>query len=160
MKSVNIGVLIAAGLLICGIASAADNQHEHMGDDGHAMSNDEDHDMHADKPHMPSMFLQKREIDGYTVSFHVMPKGESMDMGSSHNLMVKIEKDGQMVEGIEINSKVVHPNDKSETKQLMVMGGWFMAGYDLDHEGRHQLMVLFKTADGKKHRAGVYYPKK
>ncbi len=34
-----------------------------------------------------------------------------------------------------------------------------MAGYDLERKGKHQLMILFKTSDGKKHRWG-YYPGK
>jgi hypothetical protein len=40
----------------------------------------------------------------------------------------------------------------------MEIGDWLIAGYDLGHEGKHQLMILFKTADGKKHKGGVYYP--
>ena len=160
MKPVKFSLLIAAGLLIGGIAIAAD---EHMGHDdhaGHNMSHDDGHDKHSDMNKMSNMFLEKREIDGYTVSFHVMPKNEAMDMGATHNLMVKVEKAGRMIEGLKINSKIVHPNDKSETKALMKMGDWYMAGYDLGHAGSHQLMVLFKTAEGTKHRVGVYYPKK
>jgi len=40
---------------------------------------------------------------------------------------------------------------------LMKMNGWFMNDYDIG-EGRHGIMILFKTADGKKHKASVYYP--
>jgi len=52
---------------------------------------------------------------------------------------------------------VVHPNGKAESKMMMKMGDWYMAGYDLGHAGRHQVMVLFKTADGKKHFGGTFY---
>ena len=43
-------------------------------------------------------------------------------------------------------------------QMMMKMGDWYMAGYDLGHNGQHQLMALFKTADGVKHFGGVYYP--
>jgi hypothetical protein len=106
----------------------------------------------------PQMFLEKREIDGYTVSFHVMAAAEGMGHGGSHNLMVKVEQQGQVIGDLKANSKVTYPDGKDESKALMKMGDWFMAGYDLQSSGKHQLMVLFKTADGKKHFGGVHYP--
>jgi len=81
-----------------------------------------------------------------------------MQHGGSHNVMIKVEKDGKALTNLTANSKVMHPNGKSESKMLMKMGDWYMAGYDLDHSGQHKLMVLFKTADGAKHFGGVLYP--
>ncbi|SIS65565.1 hypothetical protein [Neptunomonas antarctica] len=103
------------------------------------------------------MFLEKKDIDGYTVSFHVMKADEGMGHGGSHNMMIKVEQQGAMVKNLKINSKVVYPDGSDESKPLMVMGDWQMAGYDLKESGKHQLMVLFKTADGKKHFGGLYY---
>jgi len=128
------------------------------------------------------VFLVKQHIDGYEVSFHVMkptkgmqyggnhhstgvmngtavsrPKGEGQD-GPTHNFMVRIEKGGKALSDLLVNSKVAHANGKSESKMMMRMGVWYMAGYDLDHGGKHQLMVLFKTADGAKHFGGVIFP--
>jgi hypothetical protein len=80
-----------------------------------------------------------------------------MGHGGSHNLMVKVEQDGKALTDVLINSKVFHPNNSSESKMLMKMGDWYMAGYDLGHAGKHGVMILFKTADGKKHKASVYY---
>ncbi|MFC1751379.1 hypothetical protein ACFL2V_21590, partial [Pseudomonadota bacterium] len=76
----------------------------------------------------------------------------------SHNLMIKVEQSGKIVSNVKINSKVVHPNGNTESKALMKMGDWHMNGYDLGHQGKHQMMILFKTPDGKKHKGGVYYP--
>ncbi|MDX8390366.1 MAG: hypothetical protein R8M38_07730 [Mariprofundaceae bacterium] len=104
------------------------------------------------------MFLVKKTIDGFTVSFHVMKAKEGMQHGGSHNLMVKVEKSGKALTDVVINSKVIHPNKTSESKLLMKMGDWFMIGYDLGHEGQHGIMILFKTADGMKHKGSVYYP--
>jgi len=127
------------------------------------MSHDSDHKMHDGADHkghdskMGDMFLKKKEIDGYTVSFHIMKAQPGKEMGGSHNFMIKVEKDGKALSNIAMNTKVKHPSGKSETKKTMQMGDWQMAGYDLGHKGRHQMMILFKTADGKKHKGGVYY---
>lgn len=112
------------------------------------------------KNKMAGMFLVKKEIDGYAVSFHAMKAKPGKEMGGSHDFMIKVEKDGVAVTGLTANSKVVHPNGKTESKMMMKMGDWYMVGYDLGHEGKHQLMVLFKTADGAKHFGGVFYPEK
>jgi hypothetical protein len=107
---------------------------------------------------MPGKLLAKKEIDGYTVNFYAMKAKPGMEMGGSHDFMIKVEKDGAAVIELTANSKVVHPNGKAESKMMMKMGDWYMAGYDLGHEGQHQLMALFKTADGVKHFGGVYFP--
>ncbi len=106
---------------------------------------------------MDSMFLKKKQIDGYAVSFHVMKPADGPSMGGSHHVMIKVEENGKPVDGIVMNSKVVYPDGKSETKKTMKMGGWYMAAYNMRDSGRHQLMILFKTPDGKKHKGGVYY---
>lgn len=103
------------------------------------------------------MFLEKREINGYTVSFHVMEAAEGMQQGGSHNLMFKVEDESTLLNDVMINSKVVFPDGSEKSKAPMKMGDWYSAGYDLGSKGEHQLMVLFKTADGKKHFGGVKY---
>lgn len=112
----------------------------------------------GDGAHSSAMFLKKHEIDGYSVSFHVMKAKPGKEMGGTHDFMIKVEKDGQALKNIVMNTKVKHPNGSDESKKTMQMGDWLMAGYNLGHAGRHQLMILFKTADGKKHQGGVYYP--
>ncbi len=143
-----------AGMLAAGSAVVAGEGHDH---DKGMKHDDHGHGMH-DQKHAGGMFLKKKEIDGYTVNFHVMPAKKGMEHGGSHNLMIKIEQNGKALTDVKINSKVIHPNGKAETKPLMKMGDWYMNGYDLGHDGKHQLMILFKTADGKKHKGGVYYP--
>jgi len=113
---------------------------------------------HGMKDKMQGMFLTKKEIDGYTVSFHVMKARAGQHMGGNHDLMVKVEKDGQVKTDLLVNSKVVSPDKSVASKMMMKMGDWYMAGFDMDQSGRYQLMVLFKTPGGNKHFAGVYYP--
>ena len=114
-------------------------------------------DMSQAMPQANKMFLEKRQINGYTVSFHVMEAAEGMQHGGSHNLMLKVEQEDKLLSDIKINSKVVFPDGSEKSRQPMKMGEWFSAGYDLGNQGEHQLMVLFKTADGKKHFGGVKF---
>ena len=133
------------------------HSHDH-GDHSHDKKHSHDDHNHGHDEHGSSkMFLKKQEIDGYTVSFHVMEATDNMRHGGTHNFMIKVEKDGKVLKDVLINSKVIHPNGHSETKGLMRMGDWYMNGYDLGHDGDHQLMILFKTADGVKHKGGVFY---
>ena len=150
-----IAAFALTGLLAITPIAFAAGDHDH-GDHDHGSHDGGDHKDHDAKT--DGMFLKKKEIDGYTVTFHVMKAKPGKAMGGTHDFMVKVEKDGKALSNITMNTKVKHPSGKSETKKAMKMGDWLMAGYDLGHEGKHQLMILFKTADGKKHKGGVYYP--
>ncbi len=141
------------GLLAIAPITFAAGDHDHDHDHGGHSGDHKDHDATTD-----GMFLKKKEIDGYTVTFHVMKAKPGKEMGGTHDFMIKVEQDGKALSNIAMNTKVKHPSGKSETKKAMKMGDWMMAGYDLGHAGKHQLMILFKTADGKKHKGGVYYP--
>jgi len=135
-----------------GAAMAAEkgDAHQH---EGHAAGHMSDADASS------HMFLKKRDVGDYQVSFHVMAATQGMQHGGSHNLMVKVEQDGRLVENVQINSKVIFPDGKDQQRPLHQMGDWFMAGYDMQGDARHQVMVLFRTVDGEIHRSGVYYPK-
>ncbi|MBI5450699.1 MAG: hypothetical protein HY940_05020 [Gammaproteobacteria bacterium] len=100
---------------------------------------------------------EKQLIDGYTVSFRIAPAKAGAEMGGSHDVLVKIDKNGKAVTDAQVNSKAVHPDGNEESRMMMAMGDGYMAGYDLGHAGRHQMMILFKTADGARHRGGVWY---
>jgi len=138
-------ILLMVGVMSINVQAA--NEQEHG-----------DHSAHDMTQSGQNMFLVKQTIDGYTVNFHVMEAQEGMRHGGSHNFMIKVEKDGKALEDVVINSKVIFPDGKDQSKSLMRMGEWYMNGYDLGQKGQHQLMILFKTADGAKHKGGVYYP--
>ena len=127
------------------------DSHEHSQDGSMSGMGDDSHDMN-------DMFLVEKMVDGYKVSFHVMPATQGMNHGASHNLMIKVEEGDTILGDVRINSKVVFPDGKAASKPLMKMGDWYMTAYDLGKPGKYQLLILFKTADGKKHQAGVYYP--
>ena len=137
----------AAALAVAGLAYAA-------GGDDHS----HDSSMGGMDHGSGEMFLVKKQIDGYEVSFHVMEAQPGMEHGGSHNFMVKVEQGGTALGDVKINSKVVTPDGDSKSKPLMKMGDWYMNGYDMNQSGQYQLMILFKTADGEKHQGGVFYP--
>ena len=146
-RSFSLSIVLGAVLAMSGTVFAS-GDHKHSHDNEHSnMSNSS-----SDK-----MFLKKKNIDGYDVSFHVMKAKPGKEMGGSHDFMIKVEKNGKTQKNIVMNTKVVYPDGKSESKKTMKMGDWLMAGYDLSHNGKHQMMILFKTADGKKHKGGIYY---
>lgn len=131
--------------------------HDHSHDEDSRGMAKSDHDEIEMSQNKGAMFLKKQAVDGYQVSFHVMQAKPGMGHGGSHNLMIKIEQDDAVLDDVLINSKVIYPDGGSDIKPLMKMGDWYMNGYDLGNRGRHQLMILFKTADGAKHKSGVYY---
>jgi hypothetical protein len=86
-----------------------------------------------------------------------MKVSPEMEHGGNYNFMVKVEDQGKVLDNIVINSKVIDPDGGAESKFLNRMGDWYMNGYNIDKKGKYQLIILFKTADGKKHNGGVYY---
>jgi len=167
-------ILLATGLLLSSSMAFAHGAEEHHmdghmhGDMGHNPCSMQSMDGMKHNPcNMSSMkgmkqgtFLKKEVIDGYDVSFHIMKAPEGMEHGGTHHLMIKVEKNNKIVLLQAVNSKVTHPNDNSESKMMMKMGDWYMAGYNLGHAGSHKVMVLFKTEDGQKHFGGITYPNK
>lgn len=163
MKMKSLAMLAALLLPMTALAADGDMHGSMSGHDMSGMHHDMGEEMSEDMPMegmSQNMYLKKAEVDGYTVSFHVMPAAEGMQHGGSHNMMVKVERDGKPVEIVKANSKVITSDGRAESKKMVKMGDWQMAGYNLGHEGQHQLMVLFKTTDDQKHFVGVYYPGK
>jgi len=162
-------ILLAGLIASTSIAFAHGHEDSHM--DGHAAHNPcsmqgmagMDHHSDSMKPMLgmkKGTFLKKVVIDGYDVSFHIMKAPKGMEHGGSHHLMMKVEQNNKIIALKAVNSKVTHPNDKSESKMMMKMGDWYMAGYDLNHAGKHEIKVLFKTMDDQKHFGGVAYSSK
>ncbi len=105
-------------------------------------------------------FIAKKGIrDDYTVIFHIMRSPEGMRYSKDqYHLMVVVEKNHKPVTGLQMISKVRHPDGTTEQKPMMRMGEWYMALYNLSHEqGRHWITVQFNIS-GKKYSAGIYYP--
>jgi hypothetical protein len=155
-------MMVFAGMMVVAAAQPAlAHEHGHMDGDMHnpcSMHMDGGMHMNGSMENMKGGFQAEKDIDGYNVSFHIMKAPAGKEQGGSHHVMVKFEKDGKVVSDLVANSKAEHPNGESESKMLMKMGDWYMAAYDLGHAGKHQVMVLFKTSDGKKHFGGVGYP--
>lgn len=103
-------------------------------------------------------FLETQNIDGYQITFQVLPAQAGKEMGGSHDLMVKIEKAGELVTDALVNTKVIQPDGEAEGRATTKMGDWYRTGYDLGRAGRHHVLLLFQAADGSWHSADVFYP--
>jgi len=150
MKISKVIIFTISLILIFSTQSFAENHSDDQQEKGDHMAG-----MNAQQDE--GLFLEKKVIDGYTVSFHLMKVDPEKEHGGSYNFMVKIEDQGKALEDVVVNSKVIAPDGKSESKYLNKMGDWYMNGYSLGEKGKYQLIILFKTADGEKHNGGVYY---
>lgn len=150
-------VTTLAGAFALSGAVYGSGDHDHSHDEEHKGMTQSGHDEKGGAHNKTDMFLKQRAVDGYQISFHVMRAKSGMEHGGSHNLMVKVEQGDKVLNDVIINSKVVYPDGGADIKPLMKMGDWYMNGYDLGEQGKHQLLILFETADGAKHKSGVYY---
>jgi len=109
-----------AALLFPMAAMAADgDMHGSMSDhDMSGMHHDMGNKMSGDIPMngtSQDMFLKKAEVDGYTVSFHVM-QNAGRSNGGTHDMMVKVEKDDKPVVIVKANSKVITSDPRRNEK--------------------------------------------
>ena len=157
LQTILVASLFSLGSTLALAAGDHAGGHDHdTKSDGHNHG-DGGHDKHKNSV-KGTLYLKDKTIDGYGVTFHIMDAKDGMKMGDeTHHLMIKVKNKGKELNNIKVNSKVIFPDGKAESKMLMKMNGWYMAGYDLGNHGKHQMMILFKTADGKKHSGGVYY---
>lgn len=80
----------------------------------------ENHEAHKKK------FLVEKIIDDYTVIFHIMKAKPGKEMGGSHDGMIKVAKDGEVLANIVMNTKVKYPDGSTQRKRTMKMGDWLM----------------------------------
>ncbi|MDQ6951727.1 MAG: hypothetical protein Q9M26_08690, partial [Mariprofundales bacterium] len=121
--------LILGGLLAIALSTPALAHDDVRKLSGHHMHGR----LHGDKDNPCSMMgamrgvLMVKEVDGFTVSFHIMKAMAGMKHGGRNNLMIKVKRDGKVLTDLVVNSKVTHPNGKSESKMMMQMGDWYAA---------------------------------
>ncbi|RMF95674.1 MAG: hypothetical protein D6734_05140 [Candidatus Schekmanbacteria bacterium] len=126
-------------------------------------------DMKKDmKINMPAM--KKIEVDGYTVEYNLMTMMEhhqmmqkmkmdiskmEMDMKASHHLSLKISdsKSKKEIKDAVVKLKAIAPDKTSQ--ELWVKWNDMMKHYGCDlrisDRGKYGIIILFKTADEKKH---------
>lgn len=104
-------------------------------------------------------FIREKTIASYTVTFKVIKVAPGMEgHGGSHNLMVKVEKDGSAQILPSIVAKVLIKGGTSVTKTLFKRDDWYMNGFDLGIPNKYQLNVLFRTSSTRtKYTTNVWY---
>jgi hypothetical protein len=160
-----ISALLLAVLVLPLLASG---QHQHGGMPG----------MESEKKAQPSLgdessltrtFLLE---GGVKASFSIMPMSEhkkmlkdmkmkvEVDLQATHNLAVTLTdtRTNQPITDAVVKMKVIDPKGKDQIRLLdftMAMNQ-YAGDFTLSEKGRHQILILFKSA-GKKRAAGFYY---
>jgi hypothetical protein len=107
-------------------------------------------------------------VDGVKATFKVLSmkehmKGMKMEMPAgmkeTHHIMVEFKdaKTGKALTDGEVKLKVMGPDKKDQTKELMGMQGHFGADFDLSKKGKYGVMCKFKLKDGKIRTSKFWY---
>ena len=104
-------------------------------------------------------------IDGVKATFEVLDMQEQMKgavskgIKETHHIMVKFTdvKSGKPLTEGEVKVKVMAPDKREQTKDLMGMQGHFGADYDLSKKGKYGVMCKFQLKDGKVRSAKFWY---
>jgi len=97
-------------------------------------------------------------VDNYEVSVKVVDVKDSIPDGGSHNILVNIKHDEKVLRSVEVNVNVYFPDDTKKSKELLNLGDWYLAGYDLGQEGKHLMKISFRNKDDSKHSINMTYP--
>ncbi len=137
---------------------------------------EEEHPTKHPASHMHMMNTSIVKADEYMVSYGIETMAEhqkmmqdmkvdaskmKMDPNASHHLSLEIseENGGKKIEDVKIKIKIFDPSNNSQEK-------WVEWSDDMKHywcdlemkgKGKYGIIVLFKTADDKKHSAKFWY---
>jgi len=107
-------------------------------------------------------------VEGVKVSFKIQGAKEAMkamkmempmEKGETHYLAVSFKdaKSGKALTEGEAKLKIVGPDKKEQTKDLMAMHGEFGAFFDLSQKGKYGVMSKFQLKDGKTRSSKFWY---
>ena len=107
-------------------------------------------------------------VDGVKVSFKIQGAKEAMkamkmempmEKGETHYIAAtfKDAKSGKALTEGEVKLKVIGPDKKEQTQDLMAMHGEFGAFFDLSKKGKYGVMSKFQLKDGKTRSAKFWY---
>ena len=151
-----LAVLAAAAFaLSLPIASYA-MDHDSMGMDQGSMNMDHGSmNMHGGK------VVHEEVVSGVKASFSVIDMGAQMPKGMKETHHIKVEfkdaKTGAPITAGEAKVKVIGPDKKEQTKDLMAMGNHFGSDFDLSKKGKYGVICKFKVKDGKVRSAKFWY---
>jgi len=125
------------------------------------------HDMHSGHASMGGA-AHEEVISGVKATFNVQTmadamKAMGMDMPAgvkeTHHISVSFKdvKSGKAVTEGEATVKVLGPDKKEQTKDMMGMHGHFGADFVMSQKGKYGVMCKFKLADGTVRQAKFWY---
>jgi hypothetical protein len=139
------------------VSGLAIGEHDH----GHKASPDADaHDkMSADGTMAIVGSMSSKGVKGMAHIKDVKEAMSKMDMKSTHHFMIAFvnEDTGEQVEEGKVALKLINPDAKSETIELIGMDGHFGADIVLDMEGEYHFRLGTKLEDGIKRKYHFHY---
>ena len=107
---------------------------------------------------LPGKLILAKAIEDYHLRVKVISVNKSLPDGGSHNLLVNIKHQERVQYGLAVTTKVVSGNGHKKTKPMLELGDWYLGGFDLETTDKHQITVMFKTAEGKIYSSEIAYP--
>lgn len=102
--------------------------------------------------------IQEKNVGGFELRFKVVDVKDSVPDGGSHNLLVNIKRDGRTQYKLSVTSSVNKTDGSEKSKSMMILGDWYLAGYDLPHNEEYGITVSFDSLNGENHSSTINYP--
>jgi len=102
--------------------------------------------------------IQEKFVNDFVLRFKVVDVKDSVPDGGSHNLLLNIKRDGRTQYKFSVKSTVDEMSGKRKSKTMMMLGDWYLAGYDFHQSEEYSITVSFNSPDGKIHNSTINYP--
>jgi len=133
-----------------------------------AFAMEHDHSSHTSGMTHSGSAAHEEVIEGVKATFSVKTMAEAMKamkmempkgVKETHHisLFLKDAKSGKALTEGEVKVKILGPDKKEQTKELMGMHGHFGADFEMVTKGKYGVMCKFKTTDGKERQAKFWY---
>ena len=156
LKQTIVSLILLMVFPVAALASAAhDHGHGHDANDGAGH-----HDgMSADGKMAIVGSMSSKGVKGMAHIKDVKETMAKMGMKATHHFMIAFvdEETGEQIEKGKVALKLINPNAKSETIELIGMDGHFGADVTLDMKGEYHFKLGTKLEDGTKRKYHFHY---
>jgi len=132
------------------------------------MAMEHDHSGHTSGMTHSGNAAHEEVIDGVKATFKVQTMAEAMKtMGmempkgvkETHHISVAFKdvKSGKALTEGDVKVKIMGPDKKEATKEMMGMHGHFGADFEMSKKGKYGVMCKFQLKDGKTRQAKFWY---
>ena len=102
--------------------------------------------------------IQEKTVNDFVLKFKVVDVKDSVPDGGSHNLLLNIKRDGRTQYKLSVDSRVDEMSGKRKSKTMMMLGDWYLAGYNFHRNKDYFITVSFESPDGENLSSTINYP--